>query len=153
MKNIVLVIAAATLISVTACAQNAKDLPAKVKTNFDQKFKGAQKVKWGKENATEWEAEFTMNNKEYSANFNANGTWLETEYKIGEKEIPVAVTKTLVKEFPGYKLLKSEVSETAKGKVFELEVQTGKTKMEVAINAEGTLIKKEPVKDKSEEKD
>jgi len=153
MKKLILVLAAATLISVTAFAQNGKDLPAKVKTSFEQKFSGAQKVKWGKENATEWEAEFTMNNKEYSANFNIDGTWLETEYKIGEKEIPAAVTKTLGKEFPGYKLLESEVSETAKGKVFEFEVQTGKTKMEVAINVDGTLIKKEPVKEKGEEKD
>jgi hypothetical protein len=148
-----LVFAAATLISITACAQNAKDLPAKVKTSFEQKFSGAQKVKWGKENATEWEAEFTLSGKEYSANFNADGTWLETEYKISEKEIPVAVTKTLSKEFPGYKLLESEVSETAKGKVFEFEVQTGKTKMEVAVSADGTLIKKKPVKEKGEEKD
>jgi len=153
MKKSILVLAAATLISVTAFTQNAKDLPAKVKASFDQKFSGAQKVKCGKENATEWEAEFTLNNKEYSANFNADGAWLETEYKIAEKEIPVAVATTLRKEFPGYKLLESEVSETAKGKVFEFEVQTGKAKMEVAVNADGTLIKKEPVKEKGEEKD
>jgi hypothetical protein len=46
MKNLILVFAAALFISVTACEQTPKDLPAKVKTAFDQKFPGAQKVKW-----------------------------------------------------------------------------------------------------------
>ena len=153
MKYLVLVFAAASLISVIACAQNAKDLPEKVKTAFDQKFPGARKVKWGKENATEWEAEFALNSKEYSANFNVDGNWLETEYEIGEEEIPAAVTKTLDKEYPGYKLIESETSETAKGKLYEFEIKTGKGKMEIAVNADGTFFKKESKKEKRESKD
>lgn len=148
MKNLILVIIAASFISLTACAQNEKDLPAKVKTSFNQKFPGAQKVKWGKENANEWEAEFIMNSKAYSANYNSAGDWMETEYEIGEKEIPAAVTKTLGKEFPGYKLVESELSETVKGKVYEFEIKTGNGKMEVAVDADGTLNKKETLKEK-----
>ncbi len=141
MKALFLMIATAVLISSNAFAQNPKDLPAKVKTSFDQKFPNAQKTTWGKENAKEWEVEFTMNNKDYSANFNTGGTWLETEYKIGVEEIPAAVTNTLGKEFPGYKIETSEISETSKGKVYELEITTGKAKKEVALHADGTLIK------------
>ncbi len=63
MKKSILVPAAATLISVTPFAQKATEVPVKVKTSFEQKFSGARKVKWGKENATEWEAAFTMNNR------------------------------------------------------------------------------------------
>ena len=153
MKNLVLVFVAASFMSLAACGQNAKDLPTKVKTAFEQKFPGAQKVKWGKENATEWEAEFTLNSKEYSANFNADGHWIETEYEIGEKEIPAAVTKTLSEEFSGYKLVESEISETANGKVYEFEIKTGSGKMEVAINTDGTIVKKETKKEKGEGKD
>lgn len=93
MKNFMLVIAAAAMISFNACGQNAKDVPAKVKAGFDQKFPGVQNVKWGKENANEWEAEFKMNAKEYSANFNADGSWLETEYEISASEIPARLPK------------------------------------------------------------
>lgn len=153
MKNLVLIFVIASFISLHACAQNAKNLPIKVKTAFNQKFPGAQKVKWGKENATEWEAEFTLNNKGYSANFNTDGNWLESEYKIGEKEIPTAVTATLGKQFPGYKIAESEISETAKGKVYEFAIKTGKTKTEVAVNPDGTLVKKEAMKEKGEGKD
>ena len=153
MKNLILVFAAALFISVTACAQTPKDLPAKVKTAFDQKFPGAQKVKWSKENTTEWEAEFKMAGKEYSANYNADGSWMETEYEISATEIPAAVTKTLGKEFPGYKLVESEISETAKGKLYEFEIKTSTSNMEVAVQADGTLVKKEAVKEKGEDKD
>jgi hypothetical protein len=141
MKNLILVFAAAQFISVTACAQTPKDLPAKVKTAFDQKFTGVQNVKWSKEKATEWEAEFKMSGKEYSANYNADGSWMETEYEISASEIPAAVTKTLGKEFPGYKLVESEISETAKGKLYEFEIKTGTKKQEVALDENGVIKK------------
>ncbi len=148
-----LVIAAAILISLNACGQNTKDVPVKVKTAFEQKFPGVQKVKWGKENANEWEAEFKMNAKEYSANYNSDGTWLETEYEIAANEIPAAIANTLDKEFPGYKLVESEISETVKGKLYEFEIKTGNVKKEVAINADGTLVKIVTETKKGDEKD
>jgi len=141
MMNVVLVFIAALIISFDASAQIPKDLPAKVKTSFDQKFPGAQKVKWSKENATEWEAEFKMDAKEYSANFNSEGLWLETEYEISADEIPAAVTKTLTKEFPGYKIVESEVSETYKGKVYEFVIKTGSKKQEVVFDENGVIQK------------
>ena len=142
MKTSILVITAALFITLNAFAQNPKDLPAKVKTSFDQKFPSAQKTKWGKESAKEWEVEFIMNNKDYSASYSPDGTWLETEYKISENEIPAAVTNTIGKEFPGYKITVSEISETAKSKVYEFDISNGKTKKEIAINADGSLVKK-----------
>lgn len=153
MKNLILVFAAALFVSITACAQTPKNLPAKVKTAFDLKFPDAQKVKWSKENTNEWEAEFTFNDKEYSANYNSSGTWMETEYSVAASKIPASVTKTLLKEFPGYKLLESDISETAKGKVYEFDIKYGNSKMEVAINADGTLVKKETLTEKKERKD
>jgi uncharacterized membrane protein YkoI len=142
MKTSILVIVAALFISLNAFAQNPKDLPAKVKTSFDQKFPSAQKTKWSKESAKEWEVEFVMSNKDYSASYSPDGTWLESEYKISENEIPAVVTNTLSKEFPGYKITVSEISETAKSKVYEFDISNGKTKKEIAINADGSLVKK-----------
>ncbi len=142
MKTPILIIAAAIFISLNVFAQNPKDLPAKVKTSFDQKFPGAQKTKWEKESAKEWEVEFIMNNKDYSASYSPDGTWLETEYKITENEIPAVVINTFNKEFPGYKITVSEISETAKSKVYEFDISNGKTKKEIAVNADGTLVKK-----------
>ena len=142
--------AAALLISLNFCGQEVKDLPSGVKTAFTQKFPNATGVKWGKENAKEWEAEFKMAGKDYSANFDNAGAWMETEYKISANEIPDAVKSAIAKEFAGYKTDESEVSETAKGKVYEFAFSKGEVKMEAAFDLNGKLISKETLKEENE---
>ena len=137
--------------ALTACGQK-ENVPAKVKTAFEQKFPSATKVNWDKENATEWEAEFKMDSKEYSANFSSDGKWLETEYEISKSAIPQAVNSTLENDFSGYKIEKTEMSETADGKVYEFELKKGKSNLEVAISPDGKVVKKE-VKEEDDEND
>ncbi len=151
MKNLIFVIAVATLFSFNACGQINKDVPANIKTAFSQKFPDATKVKWDKENEKEWEAEFKMNGKEYSANFDNNGKWMETEYEISINEIPGAVKTTLDNEFNGYKIGESEISETADGKVYEFELKKDSNKMEASIDINGMVVKKEQIKKEDKE--
>ena len=136
----------------TACGQKS-DVPAKVKTAFAEKFPNAKKISWDKENATEWEAEFKMNGKEYSANFDNKGSWKETEYRINKSDIPSAVKSTLDKDFKGYKIEVAEVSETVDGKVYEFMIEKGNSDMEVVINSYGKLVKKEVRKENDEDGD
>lgn len=67
------------------------------------------------------------------------------------KEVPAAVKATLDNEFKAYKVEESELSETAKGKVYEFALRQGKEEMEVAINADGTVIKKEQAEEEDED--
>lgn len=136
--------------SFSACGQK-KDVPAKIKTAFEQKFPTAQKVKWDKENETEWEAEFKMNGLEYSANFSSDGKWMETEYEIEKSEIPQVVKQTLDNEFAGYDIEEAEISETTDGKVYEFALEKGETELEVAISPDGKVVKKEVQKEEDEE--
>ena len=153
MKNLMILMVLVSTMVFTACGQKKK-VPEKVKTAFAQKFPNVQKVSWDRENANEWEAEFKMNGKNYSANFDNNGKWKETEYEIKNNEIPVAVKATLNKDFAGYKVTESEISETAKGKVFEFQIKKSGEKMEVAILPNGKIIKKESAnREKNEEGD
>jgi len=142
MKNLILVIAASALISLNVTAQTSKNVPKNVKTAFSQKFAKATDVKWGKEGKTEWEAEFKMDGKAYSANYDLKGEWLETEYAITVNEIPAAVKTAIDKDYAGYKMKESEISETAKGKVYEFELVKGKNKVEIAFDMNGKIIKK-----------
>jgi hypothetical protein len=153
MKTTILSLAAILLFSFTACGQSGKDVPAPVKSAFSQKFSGAANVKWSQENDKEWEAEFKMDGKDYSANYDNAGGWMETEYKISTKEIPASVTASIGKEFAGYKTDESEVSETEKGKVYEFVLSKGKEKLEVTFSNDGKLLSKEPVKEESEEEE
>jgi hypothetical protein len=151
MKNLFLVIAIATFFCLNACCQSAKEVPVNVKSAFSQKFPAASKVKWGKENDNEWEAEFKLDGRKYSANFDNNGTWMETEYAVTKKEIPDAVKASLEKEFVGYKIEESEISETAEGKVYEFAIEKGKSEMEVSVDEAGKIIKKQEEKEEDDD--
>ena len=131
----------------SAGAQKSKDVPANVTAAFAKKFPKASGVKWGKEGDKEWEAEFKMDGREYSANFDNAGTWMETEYEITAKEIPAAVKATLDKESAGYKIKESEISESKDGKVYEFVLEKGKTGIELAIDPNGKVVKKEAEKE------
>jgi hypothetical protein len=131
-------------------AQKGKDVPATVTAAFAKKFPGATGVKWGKENDKEWEGEFKMNGREYSANFDSEGAWMETEYEITMKEVPTAVKATLDKESAGYKIDESEVSESKDGKIYEFVLKKGKSGIELSIEPGGKLLKKEAVKETDE---
>jgi hypothetical protein len=132
-------------------AKENKEAPANVKSAFSKKFPTATKVEWGNENNKEWEAEFMFNNIKYSANFDNEGKWTETEYEISTKDIPAAVKTTLDKESAGYKIEESVVTETAELKAFEFVIAKGKDKMELVIDQSGKLVKKEVVEEEEED--
>jgi flagellar motor switch/type III secretory pathway protein FliN len=150
MKNLSVLIVIIAMASFTACKQTEKNVPLEVRTTFSEKFPEAAKVKWDKENATEWEAEFNLNGVEYSANFDESGTWLETEYKISSEELPEAVIATLDIEFGDYSVDLAEVSETQMGKVFELTLKNGKEEMEISTDMDGKVLQKSQVQQEEE---
>lgn len=59
-----------------------------VKESFGKRFPDAKEVKWSKENATEFEAEFETGEMEQSVNFDQSGKWLVTETEIKSSELP-----------------------------------------------------------------
>src|SRR5258705_13059424 len=89
----------------------SKKVPAAVKSAFAAKFPGATNVKWGKENAKEYEAEFKLNNNSISANFAMDGSWVETESVIPVADLPAAVTSAIHKKYPGAPITLAEKTE------------------------------------------
>lgn len=144
MKNSVIALSALVLIVSQSCAQKSKhDAPDAVKSAFSIKFPNATKVKWDKENNSEWEAEFKQNGIKYSANFTSAGDWKETEHEISKNDIPAGVKARLDSDFADYKIEEAEISETASGTVYEFELENDEYTMEVAINEQGDVTKKE----------
>lgn len=134
-----------TILFASACGhkeKEAENTPKAVETAFQQKFPDAKKVKWEKENENEWEAEFEMNGKEYSANFLSDGTWKETEYEISLSEIPEEVMHTIDAQFPDHEVEEVELSERALGNVYEFELESADEEVEVEITADGSSMKK-----------
>src|SRR4051812_10101149 len=94
-------------ITVAACAQKI-NVPAAVSNAFKSKFPNATNVKWGKESAKEFEAEFKLNGTSISANFNTDGSWVETETVIKTADLPAAVTNAVKKKYPGAAITMAE---------------------------------------------
>lgn len=146
MKIVAILMLGSVLILSQACAQTTTNVPAKVKTAFAEKFTNAKKIRWDKENETEWEAEFKMNGQEYSANFTADGIWKETELEIKKSKTPTPVKATLESQFEGFDIEEVEISETIEGKIYEFALEKDDTDLEIAISSEGKVMKKEVMK-------
>ena len=133
MKNKIVVVALLFLTS--ACAAKPPEAAEKA---FFKMFPTAQMVNWAKETKTDWEAEFTINKIEMSANFNDQGTWLETETEISVNDLPKSFTDKVAAENPGWKINEADkiekpgsiiqyVAEIKKG-VITKEIQSGEMK-------------------------
>lgn len=123
MKTLKSILALLLITGAAACSQ-AQDVPAAVKQAFKQKFSQASRVEWGKENATEYEAEFELNGTNMSANFTADGTWKETEMEMDAAELPEAVRQTLQRDFAGIHVNGAARIENSKGTLYEVEASS-----------------------------
>tara|TARA_R110001606_G_scaffold79882_4_gene184269 strand:+ start:1133 stop:1591 length:459 start_codon:yes stop_codon:yes gene_type:complete len=146
MKKITLFTVLSILLAFTSCDKE-EVAPKQVTDAFTEKFPTATDVDWEKESDTEWEAEFKIDGKEHSSNFMQDGTWVETEYEVEETKIPELVMGVLKSNFSEYEIEETELSTTNDGIVYEFLIEKGGSKMEVAINPQGTITKKEVKKD------
>ena len=149
MKNSFLILLVFIMTGFSACAQ--KTAPDNVQQAFKQKFPNAVSVKWDRENKNEWEAEFKLEGKMLSANFDNDGKWLETERDLSMQELPAAVKKTLDKDFSNFKVKDIAAIETVDLNAFEIDLAKGSDRLELLISSEGKVLKRQSVKEEDEE--
>ena len=138
MKKVFLILTSIALIYTSSYAGTTPDV---VKKSFVKKFPTVTKVSWGKESATEWEAEFSLNGKKVSANFAQDGAWLETENKIAIASLPKPVAAAIKSRYAEWTITEADMTETAKnGTVYEADLKMGKMKKGVAYKADGTPV-------------
>jgi len=132
---------ALVIMGFAGCCQKP-DVPASVKTAFEEKFVDAKNIKWEKENDSEWEAEFKFQDMEYSANFTADGTWVETEHEIQISDLPTMIKSSVETDYAGFEIGEIEISEKVNGIFYEIEFEQGEEKIELVFDNKGTLVKK-----------
>ena len=123
----------------TFAAYAQKTPPAAVVAAFNQQFPGMKDVDWDREKNGEWEAEFEQGDTEMSANFSADGKWLETETEIAAGELPQAVRDYVKSNFGNKKIKEAAKIRKADGTtVYEAEV---KGQGDLIFDAEGKFLK------------
>ncbi|MAL60191.1 MAG: hypothetical protein CMC14_09095 [Flavobacteriaceae bacterium] len=150
MKSLKIILGVFLATIIVAFASVGDKAPQKVKEAFAMKFPTVTKVKWEKENASEWEAEFKIGKVEYSANFLEDGTWQETEHEVDETDVPQNVLQSIKDGFPGFEIEEVEISESTKGIFYEFEIEKGESEMEVVVALSGEVIKQEVKVDKND---
>ncbi|TSA32584.1 MAG: hypothetical protein D4R64_15705 [Porphyromonadaceae bacterium] len=132
----------ALLVMFPACAQK-KDVPEAVKKAFVSRFAEAKSIKWSSESVTEFEAEFKLNGNEMSANFDPQGTWMETESELTASDLPPTVLKSIQTDFNGFKIKEIAKIETPdQGISFEVAIKKAKEQFELVLDGSGKLLKK-----------
>ncbi|MBE0643781.1 MAG: PepSY-like domain-containing protein [Bacteroidetes bacterium] len=152
MRTISLLLFVGLAFTLSAVAQPS--VPKEVQKAFQAKFSKASDVKWDKENDSEFEAEFMMNDVEMSANFSAKGVWIETETEIAIAKLPAAITQRLAKDFKGYAVKEAaSVEKPGKDMTYEVEVRKGEKTIEVLLSKDGKVLEKKEVKAEENDRD
>ncbi len=139
MKKLIIV-AIVAMFSTTAL--HATEVPEVVKKAFQQKFPTAKKVKWEKENNNDFEASFTLNDKEISAVYSIDGQLKETETEIAVSELPKSVIDALAKKDANAKIEEAEKIERSDNTIiYETEVKINKKKRELLFDSNGNEVK------------
>ncbi len=137
-----------------ACAQDAKP-PENIKEAFEARFGEVKNVKWEQED-NNWEADFKNSEGKFSAVFDKDANWMETERDIKPDELPENIRQVLMEEYDDYEVDEVEEVEAPgfKGFEVELEKEEGREEMEITVlvTSEGEIVKEEE-EDEEEDED
>lgn len=143
MKKAILIFACIAAFGTPSMAQinNEAQAPEIVLAAFAEKFADVKTVKWEQESQTLWEAEFKMKGADYTAIFDYNGQWLETEHNIKKSEIPENLKAAISKDYAGYKIEKAEMVESPAGTGYEIELEKGEEEVTLMVDTKGVISK------------
>ena len=139
MKNVIFSVSILMIVAFSCAGQTVA--PQAVSKAFAAKFPNAKDVKWGKENAHEYEAEFTEGTLKASANFNDKGEWLETEMVIDVSAVPQTVKDAFEKLYPGVTIIAADKIEKSTGTIhYEIEYKSGTKTHEAIFDENGKQV-------------
>ncbi|RKS53075.1 putative PepSY-like beta-lactamase-inhibitor [Gillisia mitskevichiae] len=134
-------------VGIVSCQENKKadkendDVPEAVQITFQNKYPGETDPDWEQDEHGYWESHFKIDGEKYRADFNADGSWVETENSIKNDELPEAIKSVIKEKYSDHEITEVEHVESAKHGVFyDVEFkQKGKNK-DVMFREDGSII-------------
>lgn len=122
-----------------------KDVPIAVVENFQRKYPAAKDVTWNIDRNGSHEAQFKVKDQKARADFNPDGSWIETEESINWKELPEVVQKAIEREFDKDDIVELEHTINAvKGEFYDVEIDPkGEEKFDIEYRLDGTVLGRE----------
>lgn len=141
MKYIYKIFTISLLLIVFSCNQNANSqAPTAVKKAFQKKYPGENDPDWHKDAHGNYESHFKIDGIKYRADYNADGSWIETETSIDKDDLPKAIKEKIKKDFDGDITEIEKVEHHSKGLFYDVEFkQKGKNK-DIEFKSDGTII-------------
>jgi hypothetical protein len=132
--------------------KKSEDIPDAALKNFRAKYPNANSVKWEKEGNI-FDVEFILDGREYEAEFDNTGKWLETEKYIKIGDLPKTIQQVLNTQYSGYEIGEAEYVETADyGIIYEVVIEKGDNKIEIYFYPDAMILKEE-IEDEDDEND
>ncbi len=138
---------AATLMATSINAQKiaADNVPQPVLSAFKAKFSIAEKTSWEMD-YDNYEADFTVGKSDFSAKFDKDGKWIQTETYLKLSELPKLIREALSKkygELSGYKVEESKKLEKEKETTYAMEVVKGENTYDLVFDEAGELLEED----------
>jgi len=115
--------------------------PDAVKKTFQAKYPGENDPDWHQDDHGYYEAHFKIDGIKYRADFNADGSWVETETSIDKDELPKAIRDVIKDKFDDEDITEVEKVESAsKGTFYDVEFKRKGKNKDVEFRANGTII-------------
>ena len=134
-------------IGVVSCQENKKkgveksNVPEVVQTAFEKKYPGENDPDWKQDEHGYWESHFKIDGEKYRADFNADGSWVETENDIKTENLPSAIKKVIDEKYSDREITEVEhVDSAEKGIFYDVEFKQKGKNMDVEFREDGTII-------------
>lgn len=150
MEKIAILIGALFAVSFVNAQKNSDNaVPAVVKSAMQKAYPNAEELEWEKEN-NNYEADFEIDDTDYSLLIDVSGNILETEIEIPVSELPAGAKDYVSKNYAGKKIKEAAKISDNKGVVtYEAEVN-GK---DLIFDNNGNFIKVEEETEMKDDKD
>lgn len=115
--------------------------PEAVKLNFQKMYPGENDPDWHVDAHGCYESHFKIKGVKHRADYNADGSWVETEVSIDKDELPQAVQDAIDAGYSDEKITEIErVDSAEKGFFYDVEFKRKGKNMDVEFNEAGKKI-------------
>lgn len=130
-------------LAISSC--NTKDqiannqVPSVVLNTFQQQYAEAADVEWEKQSSN-FEVEFELDNVDYTALINSQGTILKSKRDATVDEIPENITSKVKADFANYTVDDVEIVEEDNTRYFQLELDGKLMGKEIVVSETGEVL-------------